>query len=219
VKEFFPEFELDKKTKKPDNKSDRRTNPAALVEIDDQGKTEQRWVFAKYPEFRHEGSDVTPFHLVLDCPTQAVNPLPSYVIVTVAGKRQEVWSRSDGQAHAKVLGPEDRVPIPGTKLTFQIARFIASGKLTEAYVPTEERNSVAALHAPGTPGTDGRRRASGLRSTDAMHWRPKVGGSPWSSASHSPRRAPPKHPPTSDPRSNDSGSRGLAVRVAACFRT
>ncbi len=145
IKDFLPHFAMDKKTKKPVNQSDKRMNPAVLVEIQFQGKWEERRVFARFPDSSMGVSDAIPFDVRLDCPVDAANPLPSFLLVTVARRQHELWSRADSGHKRAPLMLEDKIPIPATNDTFHLARFIPFARLVETFSPTNRRGTVTAL--------------------------------------------------------------------------
>jgi hypothetical protein len=145
VKRFLNHFGLDKATKKVVNQSSERVNPAVQVEIEHDGKTGTRWVFAKFPDYKMGESDQLPFAIRLDCPLDVANPLPRFVIATVEGARHELWSRIGNKHKASPLELEQKIPVPSTNFTFHLGQFVPSGRLVETYRPTDGKNSIAAL--------------------------------------------------------------------------
>ena len=73
VRKFYPDYAMDRTTLIPINQSDRRRNPAALVDIEHDGVTEARWVFAKFPGFQSRDSVKLPYQVTLDCPAQSAS--------------------------------------------------------------------------------------------------------------------------------------------------
>lgn len=145
IKDFLVDFAMDKETKKRVSRSEKRLNPAVLVEIEASGEREERWVFSRFPDFKIGDGDRLPFEVRLDCPTDQENPLPSFLFVTVARKQHELWSRVAGKHSTTPMTPEQKIAVPGTEFTFRVARFVASGRLIEEFSPTDQPNAVTVL--------------------------------------------------------------------------
>ncbi|MFQ5590914.1 MAG: hypothetical protein ACE5HE_07120 [Phycisphaerae bacterium] len=145
IKSFYPDFAIDDKTKKPINRSDRRLNPAALVEVEYRDRKEDRWVFAKFPDYSSSASENRGLALVLDCPAESRGDSADFVIVTIARSRHEVWIRHKGIATAEPLELGTTVKVPGTQYAFSIAEFVPGAKLIEEYRPADGRGGVPAL--------------------------------------------------------------------------
>ncbi|UCC30143.1 MAG: hypothetical protein JSU86_18335 [Phycisphaerales bacterium] len=145
VQKFFPHFAFDDETKEPINKSDNLLNPAALVQVQHRGQTEQRWLFSKFPDFDRHGTWDLPYRLALDCPLERQSTDPDYAVVTVGRTAHEVWVRHDGQTTTKPIGPEQPIDITGSRYTFHIARAVPSGRFVEGFRTTEEKGGVTAL--------------------------------------------------------------------------
>ncbi|MFH0981945.1 MAG: hypothetical protein V2A79_10430 [Planctomycetota bacterium] len=145
VREFYPHFAMDEKTKQPTNQSDKRLNPAVKVELEADGKTEERWVFGKFPDFKMGEGDTLPFRITLDCPTETQSTAPDFVLITVGRSAHEVWSRYEGVVESKSLLLDQKVKVVPSPYTFQVARFVPAGRLVETYVPTEGKGGAPAL--------------------------------------------------------------------------
>jgi hypothetical protein len=145
VKDFMPHFAIDKATNEPVNQSNERVNPAALVEIEYRGKKTERWVFSRFPDWGAPAEGTYPVRVVLDSTLEASGKLPSFLIVTTAPDKHELWVRGPREHEAIPLSLDQKVPIRGTSYTFNISRFVPSAELVEAYSPSESRNSVAVL--------------------------------------------------------------------------
>lgn len=145
VRRFYSDFGLRDDTKEPTNRSEKRLNPAALVEIDDHGKKEEQWVFAKFRDFMAHESDALPYRITLDCPLERKSPIPDYVIATVARARHELWTRHQGGTTSKPIGLNEPTKVEGSKYSFALTQFLPSGRLVETYRPTEGKGAVTAL--------------------------------------------------------------------------
>lgn len=145
VLSFYPHFTMDKATAKPSNRSDKRENPAALVEIEHQGRKEERWVFAKFPDFRALKEVNLPYKITLDCPLEPSGTTPDFVLVLTGGEAHEVWIRHGGDIRERPIAVGEKIGVPGSQYTFHIAEFIPSGRLVERYRPAEGRGGVPAL--------------------------------------------------------------------------
>ena len=143
VRGFFTDYAMDDEAKKPISRSDRRVNPAALVEIEYDGRTEQRWVFAKFPEFSRKDDNPWPFRVILDCPVENSGPTPDFALLTVDRALQEVWVRREGKTTVKPLSLQEPIEISGSQYRFQAASFVPAGRIVENY--------RAADGAAGTP--------------------------------------------------------------------
>jgi hypothetical protein len=145
VLSFYPHFTMDKETAKPANRSDKRVNPAALVEIEHQGRKEQRWLFAKFPDFKATKRENLPYRVTLDCPLEPTGTTPDFVLVLIGGDVHEVWTRFRGAIREQQIVVGEQVSVPGSQYSFRIARFIPSGRLVEQYRPAEGKGGVPAL--------------------------------------------------------------------------
>ena len=148
VREFFPHFGLNDKTKQPVNQSDRRLNPAALLEIEGRGGREERWVFAEFPDFKSDQESSLPLRITLDCPRDHDSAAPDFTLVTVGRTAHEFWTRpadEKGKARTEPLALNKRVEIAGSPYTFHLAKFIPAGLLVEQYHATQGRGAVSAL--------------------------------------------------------------------------
>lgn len=150
VRAFYPHFSFDKETHKPVNQSDKRLNPAALVEIEHNGKKEERWVFAKFPDFKGKEAQALPFRVTLDCPLAGKRTTPDFVLVTIDRRAHEVWVRYDGNITARPVRVGERIDAPGSRYDFHIARFVESGRLVEECRPSDTKGAITALQATTT---------------------------------------------------------------------
>lgn len=184
---FLPDYIVDRKTGKPETESDKRLNPAVLVEIFQGGKTEQRWVFAKYPDFGKAAGSQLPVRVELDCPVEAKNPMPDFAVVTTGGAPPEVWMRDDGEVTVQTWSPGLRVEIPKTQYGFELRAFHGSARMLEEYEPTDERASAALQVEIARPmgesktvwiGMDQRRTIQVGGEVVSLYFGQKTGGSP-----------------------------------------
>ncbi len=150
VRQFMPHYAVDRANKTPVNQSDRRVNPAALVEIEAGGETETRWIFAKFPEFDQRRDESIPVHVVLDCPVQGEGESPDFALVTVGRKNHEVWIRTRESTTVQAIETKDTVDIPGSQYHFGIARFVPSGTMIESYRSDEQGKAPPALEVEYT---------------------------------------------------------------------
>lgn len=153
VKRFYPHFARDHDAAEPVNLSEKRVNPAALVEIRQGDVSEQRWVFAKFPSFRRNEGEQLPFDVKLDCPVQSSRALPDFALVAVDRDKVEVWTRHDGSTHVRAVSVGDSIEIPGSNYVFRIARFEPSGRLVEVYEPAPKGVPALAVTFPSGDGT------------------------------------------------------------------
>ncbi|MEK7711335.1 MAG: hypothetical protein AAB341_05505 [Planctomycetota bacterium] len=145
VRQFMPDYAMDRSTKSPVNKSDRRGNPAALVDIELDGKTESRWIFAKFPEFSQQHGDAPPIRVVLDCPVQGEGDTPDFALVTIARKTHEIWARAGGSTSARTLEMTDETNVPGSQYRFRIANYVPKGTMIETYRRDDQGKASPAL--------------------------------------------------------------------------
>lgn len=150
VQTFLPDFAMDTKTGKPTKNSDKRVNPAALVDIEYKDKHEQRWAFAKFPGFRAGLEESLPFRVTLDCPLEKQSRTPDYLLMTVGHDAHEVWTREDDNTAVKRVSIDEKVPIAHSQYTFKIASYLPSARLAEEYRPSEDHSAVAALRVETT---------------------------------------------------------------------
>jgi hypothetical protein len=145
VTAFYPDFSMDRETGKPANQSDKRRNPAALVELEQDDRKEERWVFAKFPDFKSDRADRLPFRVVLDCPIESTRTTPDCMIVTLEKRALEAWTRQAAETKSVSIKSDERVAVPGSQYTFAVAQFVPSGRLIEEYRASEKKGAVAAL--------------------------------------------------------------------------
>ena len=155
VREFLPDFVFDRETGEPTRRSDSRLNPAALVEIRTDRKTEKRWVFSRFPDFAASEDVQIPIEVVLDCPLEKKRSMADFALVSVARAAPETWLRHNDRVRTFAGGPGQIINVPETNYTFRIAGFVPSGRLTETYESTAERGAVTALEVE-VVHTDGR---------------------------------------------------------------
>lgn len=153
VKAFFPHFVMDKTTKEPSNGSDDLVNPAAHVQIEHAGRTESRWVFARFPDFKKGQSTDLPFRIKLDSPVKRRRIIPDFAVVTIGGKTHEVWTQHEGKVDSKRVKPGDRTDVPSSRYTFHIAKFLPSARLHEQYIPSPEKGARTVLQIETSDGS------------------------------------------------------------------
>jgi hypothetical protein len=145
VEKFYSHYAQDDKKKRPVNVSDKRMNPAALVEIEYEGRRERRWVFSRFPEFGTEAGAAMPIRVSLDCPPESKGTAPDFLLVTVNRKTHEAWSRHEGKHAVRTFSEGEKMKVPGSQYTFHIVACEPAAQLIEEYVPTEGRSAVPAL--------------------------------------------------------------------------
>jgi len=156
VRKFYPDYAMDRTTLIPINQSDRRRNPAALVEIEHDGVTEARWVFAKFPGFQSRESDRLAYQVTLDCPAESVSDVPDFVLVTIGRQTNEVWQREAGATTSRPLIQDDAVAIPHSPYHFRVTSFAPNARMIEEYRSVEKGKGGPALeieyaNAAGSP--------------------------------------------------------------------
>jgi hypothetical protein len=156
VESFFSDYAMDNKTKQPVNQSPKRLNPAALVEIEQEGKKERRWVFAKFPDFKAGKGEGLPYRITLDCPQEKENPTPDFALVTVGRSDNQAWIRHEGRTTSRPATPDERIEIAGAQYTFRVMQFEPAARLVEEYRPTEQKAAVTALQCEWVDGSGAR---------------------------------------------------------------
>lgn len=156
VRKFYPDYAMDRTTLTPVNQSERRRNPAVLVDIEHEGMTETRWVFAKFPGFEPQEGEKLPFQVTLDCPAQTASEVADFALVTVAGQTNEVWQRHGSATTSRPLAVDDLIAIPHSPYRFRIASFIPKARMTEEFQSVEKGKGGPALEiehsdAAGSP--------------------------------------------------------------------
>jgi hypothetical protein len=149
VLKFYPHFGLDKQTSEPVNQSDKRLNPAVLVEIESGGEKEERWAFAKFADFRMQDAKL-PYRIEFDCALEQTRSSPDFAIVTVGGKTHEVWTRHAGERISKQAALNEAVEVVGSQYEFSLARFVPAGRLVEEYRAARGRGATTALRLETT---------------------------------------------------------------------
>ena len=143
VRHFFPDYAMDDKTMTPVNRSEHRVNPAALVEIEHGGVTEQRWVFAKFPGFVQPDVNQLPYRVSLDCPVETPQKVPDYAVVVIGADRVELWTRHEGETKSAAFAKGDAVAVHGSQYKFKLTEFVECGRIVEEY--KSAARGVAAL--------------------------------------------------------------------------
>lgn len=156
VRKFYPDYAMDRTTLIPTNQSDRRRNPAVMLDIEHDGVTEARWIFAKFPGFQSQEGERLPYQVTLDCPAQTESDISDFVLVTVDRQTNEVWQRDGGTTTNRPLAVDDAIAIPHSPYHFQVTSFIPKARMTEEYQSIEKGKGGPALEieysdAAGSP--------------------------------------------------------------------
>ena len=155
VKKFHPDCGMDRSTGEAKNQSERRRNPAVLIEIEGAGTQESRWVFAKFPGFAPAQGHVLPYQVTLDCAIEPAEGLPDFAIVAV-GDGTELWTRSNGATKAGTIAAGEKVPVPGSSYQFEIGRIVSSARLTEFYKKDEKGKAALEVEYVGSDAEPGK---------------------------------------------------------------
>jgi hypothetical protein len=153
VGRFYPHFSMDKKTNEAVNLSDERRNPAVQVRLEREDQKEDRWVFAKFPDFQAGGSESLPYRLTLDCPPAKGQTTPDFALVTIGRSIHEAWTRHANKCSSAPLRLGKKMDVPGSQYAFSARRFVASARLEETYRPAEGRGGAPALKIEIIDGT------------------------------------------------------------------
>ncbi|MEW6072966.1 MAG: hypothetical protein AB1726_10305 [Planctomycetota bacterium] len=159
IQRFLPHYGRDDVTAQIRGLSDRRLNPAALLEIEAQEGKEARWVFAKFPDFRPSQSKALPYRAVLECGVETENNVPDLVLVTVDRTRHELWMRFGGEISTRALGLDEAIPVPGSQYAFRLSEFAPAARLVEEYKPARAQQGastaleIQTLDSAGNPST------------------------------------------------------------------
>ena len=145
VKAFHPHFGPDPKTGKPTNISDRLVNPAALVEVERAGKTQECWVFSRYPQVHRKQIAGMPFQLDLDSPVEVGASRPRLHLVLIAGDRIEVWQRRGEAVLSAQLAQGKPLPVEGSNYTFRVEEILPAAGIQEDYEISRASRALAAL--------------------------------------------------------------------------
>ena len=157
VRSFFPDFAMDNTTHSPVNQSNRRNNPAALLEIEHEGSRQERWVVARFPEYNPSNAQALPFRISLKCPALPKGNTPDFALVTVNRTTHEVWTRNQGKITTSPLAIHQRVDIPGSQYTFQINAYVPRARLAEHYKAAEGGDATPALRIETTDASGSRK--------------------------------------------------------------
>ena len=145
VRQFLPDYAVDRETLTPTSLSERKRNPAAFVEIEHRGVKDTRWVFAKFPDFAHASTSQVPFRAVLDCPIETDGNSPDFAIVTVAGSQHEVWTRKGGKTTVTPMTPGIQFAIPESQYGFRLGKHVPCARLVETYRATAQAKGRPAI--------------------------------------------------------------------------
>jgi hypothetical protein len=151
IKAFYPTFVAGQNAPpESTSKPVKRLNPAVRLEIEWDGNKEEWLVFSRFPEFNRTGEKKAPYTVRLDCPYEHRQRVPHFALVTIGKKRHEVWTRVGGKTTSRPLGPEDKVPIPGSKYTFRLSSFSPEARIKEDYELTKGKLGSTVLKARTT---------------------------------------------------------------------
>lgn len=145
VLRFFPDYALEASTEQPVNRSEQRRNPAVLVELASKGKTEERWVFAKFPDFAPKEGGRLPLNMTLDCPIQGSEKTPDFAVIALRAGGLEAWTRFEGRVRVAALRVREPVDVPNSQYRFQALSFVPKGRIVEEYEPAVGGRGVPAL--------------------------------------------------------------------------
>jgi len=151
VVEVYPHLVLDPDTGRPKNLSDEPVNPAIRVELHAEGKMDERWVFARHPEMNTGGTALPQFEVTLFYPSARVGTTPDYVLVSVAGSAPEVFQRLGRTITTQQAALDEKVPIPESKYTFRVSRFVPAARLHEEYQMSLSADARPALRLEVAP--------------------------------------------------------------------
>ena len=157
----YPDFVLDPETHQPATRSDRPNNPTLRVAISPAagGPEEKRWLFAKIPDFGHEGDSPRAGPRLVYRHEPARSPAPREVLVV--GKTGESWELENGRVLRKGPLPADG-GLPGSRV-----RLLASAR--ESFVP---ENRSAEWKNPAVEVEVRRGSGSGVHLLKAAHGEP-----------------------------------------------
>jgi hypothetical protein len=161
---FFPHFGIGEKNE-PVNVSERRQNPAALVEVTKDGKASTRWVFAKFPDFAFHDEPDLPVPVQLDCPQEKQGTTPDFAIVTIGRETHEVWARYRDETSSREVSTDEPVEVAGSQYEFHLAEFVPAGVLSENYERADGMGTVSVIQVEATHPEDGRRESFWLELT------------------------------------------------------
>ncbi|MBI5864873.1 MAG: hypothetical protein HZB38_10260 [Planctomycetes bacterium] len=145
VLDFYPHFGFDQATSQPANQSPRRLNPAVRIQLEMDGKVDERWLFSKFPEYKSQKGDPLPFLASIDCASEGKAPRPDFAIVAVGDSKLECWMRNGDRTELRDLKAKTPVQVEGSQYTFQLDEFVPSGQLVEAYQAVEKKGAVTVL--------------------------------------------------------------------------
>jgi hypothetical protein len=112
VLDYQPDFIYDTKARKPSTRSERPNNPALLVAVGstNPGHEEERWLFAKMPEFgRQHGRQEDWVDLEY---RYAPARVPAAEELIIVGKTSELWKLGHGEIENRASLPPESEGIP-----------------------------------------------------------------------------------------------------------
>lgn len=98
IKRYVPDFVIDRASRDVRSRSEEPNNPAILLSLAGGGRSEERWIFARYPEFKmHSGgeADGIPLKVRFEAPLPEADVLPAR---RVKDYKSHLTILSDGQA-------------------------------------------------------------------------------------------------------------------------
>jgi hypothetical protein len=149
--QFLPDFVFDLATHKPATRSQEPNNPALQIEITtlSTGAREDRWLFAKHPEFAAtHGSKTKGPHLAYEYHENGLPPQNELVII---GKTREAVELENGKMTNNFPLPADGQPIPGTNI--ESFKIFANAEAIQKPATRSEQMRNPAVDLEIKPGT------------------------------------------------------------------
>jgi hypothetical protein len=122
-----------------------------LIEVEESGVKESRWVFAKFPGFAPAQGHSVPYQVTLDCAVEPAEGLPDFAVVAI-GDVIEVWTRTKGATETRSLSVGEKIAVPGSSYQFSVEQFVRSSIMKETYKKDEKGKAAIEVEYAGVGG-------------------------------------------------------------------
>ncbi|MHC4741487.1 MAG: hypothetical protein ACYS8Z_06235 [Planctomycetota bacterium] len=146
VVEYVPHYQIDMKTRKVTSASKEPVNPALKVKINDGKKTQEEWLWSKFPSSPHQKIKL-PFRLEFT-DFDLGSTKGQYIIASAGKDKSWMLSRKDGKINIEKIDPEKSYLFTNEAYSFRVKNATANAAIKE-----EWKNGAESLLSPAIIAT------------------------------------------------------------------
>ena len=154
VLEFLPHF-TSTHAGEASSVSDKLVNPAVRVRIEKDGKQDERWVFARFPDYKKDDPARFPLIVRLDSRIEGGGTRPAFVVARTGDATFELWTRDQEECTSRPLPMGEKVAVPRSGYEFAIANHQPNGRLVEEYKTATHQVGALSVLRVEVPGEEG----------------------------------------------------------------